>query len=438
MEWWMVLVFFLGGLIILLLAGFPVAFSFLLMDLLGILVFMGAPGLKNITLGIFSSLSIFTITPVPLFILMGELMYHSHVADIALDIMDRWLGRIPGRLGVLAAVSGTIFAATSGSSMANTAMLGTVLLPEMRKRGYSPFMSIGPIIGVGGLAMLIPPSALAVILASIGGISVGGLLMAGVIPGVLLGAMFAAFIIFSAWFRPSSAPNYAVPKTSFGEKVVLTLKRLVPIGLIIFSVIGVIVLGLATPTEAAASGTIVTFIVTLIYRCFNWKVLKASVKGSIEIWVMVFMIIGASSTFSMILAYTGASKGLLGLIEGLQLHPIVILIIMQVIIGFMGCFMDGVSIMMICLPVFMPISNTLGFDPIWFGVLFLINIEMGQLTPPFGMLLFVMKGVAPKDITMEQIIWASVPYMFFDVLIMVLIMVFPSIALWLPGVMKVF
>jgi tripartite ATP-independent transporter DctM subunit len=436
MEWWMVLTFFLGGLIILLLAGFPVAFSFLLMDVMGILVFMGAPGLKNITLGIFSSLNIFTITPVPLFILMGELMYHSHVADVALDIMDRWLGRLPGRLGVLAAVSGTIFAATSGSTMANTAMLGTVLLPEMRKRGYSASMSVGPIIGVGGLAMLIPPSALAVILASIGGISVGGLLMAGVIPGVLLGAFFAAYIILSAWIKPSCAPNYAVPYTPFWEKLALTVKRLLPIGIIIFSVIGVIIMGLATPTEAAASGTIATFIVTLIYRCFNWQVLKASIKGSIEIWVMVFMIIGASSTFSMILAYTGASKGLLGLIENLHVHPIMILIIMQLIVGFMGCFMDGVSIMMICLPVFMPISNALGFDPVWFGVLFLINIEMGQLTPPFGMLLFVMKGVAPKDITMEQIIWASVPYMFFDVLIMAMIMVWPGIALWLPSVIK--
>lgn len=438
MEWWMVLIFFLGGLIILLLAGFPVAFSFLLMDVLGILVFMGAPGMKNITLGIFSSLNIFTITPVPLFIFMGELMYQSHVADIALDIMDRWLGRVPGRLGILAAVSGTIFAATSGSTMANTAMLGTVLLPEMRKRGYSATMSVGPIIGVGGLAMLIPPSALAVILASIGGISVGGLLMAGVIPGVLLGAMFAAYIMLSAWFNPSSAPNYAVPITPFAQKVYLTVTRLLPIGLIIFAVIGVIVLGLATPTEAAASGTIATFAVTIIYRRFNWQVLKASIKGSIEIWVMVFMIIAGSTTFSMILAYTGASKGLLGLIENLSIHPLLILILMQVIIGFMGCFMDGVSIMMICLPVFMPISSALGFDPVWFGVLFLINVEMGQLTPPFGMLLFVMKGVAPKDVTMEEIIWASVPYMFFDMLVMAMIMIWPALALWLPGVMKIF
>ena len=171
---------------------------------------------------------------------------------------------------------------------------------------------------------------------------------------------------------------------------------------------------------------------TLIYRCFNWQVLKAALKGSIEIWVMVFMIIGASTTFSMILAYTGASKGLMGLIENLHIHPMLILIAMQVIVGFLGCFMDGVSIMMICLPVFMPISNALGFDPIWFGALFLINIEMGQLTPPFGMLLFVMKGVAPKDITMEQIIWAAVPYMIFDILVMAVIMIWPPVALWLP------
>ena len=186
--------------------------------------------------------------------------------------------------------------------------------------------------------MLIPPSALAVILASIGGISVGGLLMAGVIPGVLLGAMFAAYIILMAWLKPSCAPNYAVPPTPFWEKVVLTVKRLLPIGLIIFAVIGVIILGLATPTEAAASGTIATFIVTLIYRCFNWQVLKASLKGSIEIWVMVFMIIAASSTFSMILAYTGASKGLLGLIENLNVHPIMILIVHAAHRRFHGLF----------------------------------------------------------------------------------------------------
>jgi tripartite ATP-independent transporter DctM subunit len=214
------------------------------------------------------------------------------------------------------------------------------------------------------------------------------------------------------------------------------VKHLLPIAFIIFAVIGVIILGLATPTEAAASGTIATFFVTLFYRRFNWQVLKASLKGSIEIWVMVFMIIAGSSTFSSILAYTGASRGLMGLVEGLEVHPVLILIGMQIIIAFLGCFMDSISIMMICLPVFMPISSALGFDPVWFGVLMLINIEMGQMTPPFGMLLFVMKGVAPEDVKMEQIMWASVPYIIFDILVMAMIIAWPGIALWLPSFLK--
>lgn len=151
---------------------------------------------------------------------------------------------------------------------------------------------------------------------------------------------------------------------------------------------------------------------------------------------MVFMIIAASKTFSSVLAYTGASGGLTRLVEGLSVHPLLILIVMQVIVGILGCFMEGVSIMMITLPVFMPIAYTLGFNPIWFGVLMLINIEMGQLTPPFGMLLFVMKGVAPPDVTMEQIIKASVPYMIFDALIMAMIIVWPGLALWLPSLLK--
>jgi tripartite ATP-independent transporter DctM subunit len=436
MEWWVVLSFFFGGVILILLSGFPVAFSFLALDLLGVWIFMGHPGLQNIALHIFTSLSTFVIAPVPLFILMGEVMYHSRLADSTLDVLDRWLGRVPGRLGVLAAVSGTLFAATSGSSMANTAMLGTVLLPEMRKRGYSASMSVGPIIGSGGLAMLIPPSALAVVLASIAQISVGGLLMAGVLPGVILGAMFSLYIILMATFKPSVAPPYSVPPTSLGEKLFLTVKHLLPIAFIIFTVIGVIVLGLATPTEAAASGAIATVLVSIAYKRFTLEMVKKSLRGSTEITVMVFMIIAASKTFSSVLAYTGASTGLSKTVVGLDVHPIIILIVMQVIIGILGCFMEGVSIMMITIPVFMPIAYHLGFNPIWFGVLMLINIEMGQLTPPFGMLLFVMKGVAPPEITMGEIIRASVPYMIFDALIMAMIVIWPPIALWLPSFLK--
>lgn len=433
MEWWAVLIFFVGGLITLLLLGFPIAFSFLLIDVLGILAFMGPLGLEQVTLHVFTSLSTFTLAPIPMFILMGELMFHSGLAYNSIDVVDKWLGRIPGRLGLLAASSGTIFAATSGSTMANTAMLGTVLLPEMKKRGYSTSMSVGPILGVGGLAMLIPPSALAVILASIGKISVSQILLAGIIPGVLLGMAFAAYIVIRAWLSPSCAPPYPVAPDSLGNRIFLSIKYLLPIGFIIFMVIGFIILGIATPTEAGASGVMATLVVSILYRRLNWQVIQATLKDSLQITVMALMIIAASKTFSSVLAFSGATTELTGLVTGLDAHPILIMICMQLIIALLGTFMESVSIMMICIPLFIPISTTLGFDPVWFGILTLINLEMGQITPPFGMLLFVMKGVVPDDIEFKDICWAAFPYIVFDIIIIAAIIIWPSIALWLPA-----
>jgi tripartite ATP-independent transporter DctM subunit len=434
MEWWVVLSFFVGGLVFLFLVGFPIAIAFFLMDFISIFLFMGNTGLEMLNLQIFSSLSTFVIAPIPLFIFMGELMFHSNLAYEAIDVLDRLMGRLPGRLSLLAAVSGTLFAATSGSTMANTAMLGTVLLPEMRKRNYSVYMSVGPIIGVGGLAMLIPPSALAVILASIAQVSVGGLLVAGVIPGIILGAMFFTYIILHAYLRPVDAPPYETEPSPLMVKIKLSAKYLLPVGFIIFMVLGLIILGIATPTESAASGVVATMLVSLLFRRFNWKMLKASLTGTLEVTVMVFMIIAASKTFTAVLSFTGASGGLVSTVEGLHVHPILILVTMQLIIGIMGCFMDPISIMMITLPVFMPIAGLLEFAPIWFCVLMLINLEMGQMSPPFGILIFIMLGVTPKDVTYEKIAIACIPYMIFDILTMALIIIWPQIALWLPKI----
>jgi len=436
MEWWAVLAFFIGGLIFLLLLGQPIAFAFLLMDVVAVLIFMGPLGLEQITLNIASSISTFVLVPVPLFIFMGELMFHSQIAPDTIETLDGWLGRLPGRLSLLAATSGTLFAATSGSTMANTAMLGTILLPEMKKRGYSTAMSVGPIIGVGGIAMLIPPSALAVVLAAIGQISVSRILMGGVIPGLILSAFFVVYIVMSAWLKPAIAPPYAVAAKPLVEKIVLSIKYFVPMAFIIFMVIGLIILGIATPTEAAASGVIATLVVILIYGRLNWSMLRAALKGSVQITVMIFMIIAASKTFSSVLSFTQASNGLLGLVKGLEVHPLLILITMQLIVIFMGTFMDAISIMMICLPVFMPISHVLGFDPVWFGILMLINLELGQITPPFGMLLFVMKGVAPAEVTIEEICWAAVPYILFDLIVMAMVIAWPQLALWLPNLLR--
>jgi tripartite ATP-independent transporter DctM subunit len=433
MEWWAVLSFLVGTLIVILLMGFPVAFAFLLTDVIFTVYLQGISGLQVLTLQIYTSISSFVLSPAPMFILMGEFMFHTNLANDTLDCLDRWLHRIPGRLGVLAATSGTIFAATSGSSMANTAMLGTVLIPEMRKRGYSTFMSVGPIIGAGGLAILIPPSALSVIFASIAQISVSGVLMGGVIPGVLLGAMFCVFIISCAVMNPACAPSYHTAPTPFVQKAVLTFKYLVPVGFIIFAVLGMMFLGLATPTEAAALGALATIIVSVAMGRFSYKMLKASVMGTLEVTAMVFMIVAASKTFSSVLAFTNATDGMVAMITSLEVNRYVILIAMQVIVGLLGCLMDPVSIMMVTLPIFMPIINSLGFSPIWFAVMMMVNLEMGNITPPFGMLLFVMQGVTRGEISFYDIVKAAAPYMLFDMIIIAVIMIFPAIALWLPS-----
>lgn len=435
MEWWSVLLFFTLGLIILLSLGFPIAFAFLAMDLLGVLIFMGPLGLQQITLQIFSSLATFTLAPIPLFILMGELMFHSGIAYNTIDVLDKWLGRLPGRLSLLAASGGTLFSALSGSTLANTAMLGTVLLPEMQRRGYKPSMTVGPIVGVGGVAMLIPPSALAVVLASIGHISVGQILIGGIIPGLLLGALYTLYIVMRCWINPALAPRYEVTPAAFVEKIVSFIRYVLPLGFIIFMVLGLMLLGLATPTEAAASGVVATLLVTLCFKRLNPKMLKASIVGTLEVTIMVFMIIAASKTFSSILAFSGATQGLLGLVQKLDLYPLLLLLGMQLVVFILGAFMETISIMMICLPIFMPIIKMLGFDPVWFGILMLINFEMGLTTPPFGMLLFVMKGVAPPDISMKDIWLAAFPFIVCDMVAMAIIILWPRLALWLPGLM---
>jgi tripartite ATP-independent transporter DctM subunit len=436
MEWWAVLLLFLAGIIAVLIWGLPVAFAFLLVDIVGVLCFMGPAGLDQMTLQIFSSLSTFALTPIPLFILMGEFLFHSGMAYKTLDVMDMWLGRVPGRLSVLAAGSGVMFAAMSGSTIANTAMLGTVLLPEMRRRGYTTSMAVGPIVAAGPLAALIPPSSLAVVLASIGRIPVGDMLLGGVGPGVFLGLVFCVYIMIRCWLNPSLAPQYERTGISLGEKLLGFVTYVLPLGSIVFSVLGLMILGLATPTEAAASGAIVTLVVAACYGRLSWKMVVDSFVGTLQITIMVFMIIAASNTFSSLLAYTGATSRLVATVEGLQVSSLWILIGMNIVVLIMGCFMETIAIMMVTLPIFMPIITSLGFDPVWFGVIMLVNCETGMLTPPFGMLLFVMKGVAPADITVEDIVCAAFPYIIIYIASLAVLIAFPPLILWLPSVVR--
>ena len=367
---------------------------------------------------------------------MGEVMFQSGLGFSMIDALDKWLGRLPGRLGLLAVGSATLFSVTSGSTIATTGMLGTMLTPEMEKRGYKKPMSIGPIMGSGGLAMLIPPSSLAVILAAVAEISIGRLLMAGVIPGLVIAFFYASYIVGRSYLQPSIAPAYDVAPSPLFEKVVTTVKYVLPLGFIIFLVLGFIFLGLATPSEAAAAGAFGCFILAAIYKRLNWEMVKKAITGTVSVTVMTLMIMAGGIAFSQVLAFSGASKGLLEFVVGLPIAPIVLFLAMQGILLVLGTVMSSMALIMISIPIYMPIISIMGWDPIWFALVMLIAVEMGMTTPPFGMLLFVMKGVAPPGTTMGDIYRAGIPFLMCDLVAMLLIVAFPMIALWLPNIMR--
>jgi tripartite ATP-independent transporter DctM subunit len=330
---------------------------------------------------------------------------------------------------------GVIIGALSGSTIATCALLGTILLPDMLRKGYSKRMSLGPLMGVGTVDALIPPNALTVVLASLAGIDVGQLLIAGIVPGIIMSGLYFVYVLVWCHFFPNEAPLYDVPRVPLKEKVMATVQYLLPLGFIIFMVIGLIFLGVATPTEAAATGTLASFILALIYRRLTWDILKKSVMGTVKVTVMIFMIIIVSSTYGEILAFTGAASGMTQFITGVSIHPVIIVIGMLAVVLIMGCFMETVAIMMITIPIFMPVIGTFGYSTVWFGVLMLIALETGLITPPFGVTLFVMKGVAPPEVTMRDIWGAVTPYVIIDILCIALVLAFPWLATIVPSLM---
>jgi tripartite ATP-independent transporter DctM subunit len=428
-EWWLTLTLIFTAVLVLLGLGVPVAFSFLLINIVGAeLLQGGGRAFHQLVVSIYGSVTSFSLLPIPLFVLMGEILWHSNIATRALGALDKLLGRVPGRLSFLTVVSGTVFAALSGSTMANTAMLGSMLLPEMKKRGYANDLSMGPIMGSGALAMLIPPSALAVVFAAVAKVSIGKLLVALVIPGLMLAALYALYIVWRASRDPNAAPQYEVATYSTAEKVKGLALYVAPLSVIVFLVVGVIFLGVATPTEAAALGCLGSIGLAAAYRDLTWARFVKAMRGTLSISVMMLTIMAGAIGFSQLLAYTGASRGLLEFVTSFDVHPMVLVILMQLVVLVLGCFMEQIAIMLITLPIFMPIIKALGIDPIWFAVITLITLEIGLMTPPFGLLLFVMKGAA-REVEMQAIYLAALPFVLIDIVAVGILMVFPDIAM---------
>lgn len=436
MAWYLSAALMVGGVLALMAFGFPVAIAFLAINVVGAVMFMGGfAGLDQLIANASVSVTSFSLAPVPMFLIMGELLFQTGLAMKVFDALDKCMGGVRGRLSYLTVAGGTLFATLSGSSMANTAMLGTTLMPDMMRRGYKPHIIMGPILATGGLAMIIPPSSLAVLLGSLARIDVGALLIAGMLPGLILALMFIAVIRLQIALDPDAAPSYEPEQTSWADMLLALARDVLPMGFVVFAVVGLILLGWATPTEAAAFGALSVLLLAAIYGKLSWDAVIRAMRGTLAVTVMMLTIIVGSTTFSQILAFSGASSGLISWVTGFDINPYVMLAAMFLTLVILGMFMDQLSIMMLTLPIFMPLVAMYGFDAVWFGVVMLLALELSLATPPFGLLLFVMVGVSPKGTTIGQVARAALPYILCTVLLVVILTIYPDIALWLPSIL---
>ena len=414
--------------------GVPVAFAFLGANLIGAWLLLGElAGLLQMVDNSTALVTNFTLVAVPMFVLMGSLLFHSGLALRVFDALDALFGRLPARLSYLTVAGGATFSTLTGSTMANTAMLGSLMVPEMERRGYARYMAIGPIIGTGGLAMLIPPSSLGVLLGSLARLDIAALLIAGLLPGLVLAVLYVLVIYLQARLRPSAAPAYDVESVPPGVKLRLVVTNILPLGLVIFAVVGFIILGIATPSEAAAFGALSVAGIAAARRCLSVEACRKALLSTVSVTGTVFLLIIASSVFSQLLAFAGTSGTVVEWAVDLDAGPVAKLLLMFSVLLLLGMFMDQISILLLTIPVFFPLAAALGFDPVWFGVVVLLALEMSLTTPPFGLLLFLMLGVAPKGTTLPQVAGAALPYLACDALLVGLLIAAPGLALYLTG-----
>jgi tripartite ATP-independent transporter DctM subunit len=434
MEWYWALCLMFGVTCFGMFAALPVAFAFFAANIVGTYVFLGGQaGLSTMPIEVMQALSTFSLVPIALFVLMGEILFHTGVAMRAIGAIDRMIAKVPGRLSIVSIVGGTIFSSLSGSTIANTAILGKVLLPHMLEQGYHPRIAMGPIMAVGGVAMLIPPSALAVLLASLAEQSISKLLMAGIVPGVMMAALFIVYVVGVCTINPALAPAAKADDVPLRDRFRPFLVDVVPLLAIFGVVVGSILAKAASPTQSAALGVAATVIACACYRALTLHSLKVALIETMKINTMILFIVAASTTFSQVLAVSGGTDGLIGLITSLKPTPFVTLLLMIGVLLFLGCLMDQVSMLLLTLPFFLPLAVAQGIDIMFLLVLILIVMEISLLTPPFGLLLFVMRAVAPNNPALLEIYSAAAPFIAIELFVLALLTTFPAIVMWLPA-----
>jgi tripartite ATP-independent transporter DctM subunit len=386
---------------------------------------------------IFDTTTTATLTAIPLFVLMGEILFRSGSTDVLFEAADRVIGRIRGRQYALSMALATVFGALSGSNMAVAAMMGRTVYPGMIRRGYDERLSIGVILAGSSIAPIIPPSVLAIIIATLANISVAGLLVAGILPGLLLSGLFLAYALARCRLDPTLAPPpegadaTAPDRTPTG----VVLLRCLPFGLIIFSVMGFILAGVATPSESAATGVAASIATAALLGRLRLAMLWESLGQSAYIASMILVIMASSTMFSQLLAFSGATGALATLVAETSWPAWAILLAMMGIVFVFCMFIDQVALMLVVIPIYLPVVETVGFDPIWFWLLMLLNVVLGGITPPFGYAMFAFKGVAP-DADLRDIFRAVLPFVGLFFVAKAVVYAVPETATLLPSLLQ--
>lgn len=431
----LILILMFGGLTAFLLTGLPVAFVLGGLSVLFTVIFWDANALVLLVLQIFDTMKSEALLGIPLYIFMAILLQRSGVIGDLYRAMELWFGRLRGGLAIGTVVICILMAAMTGVVGAAVTAMGMLALPEMLRRGYDVRLATGTICASGTLGILIPPSVLTIVYSVTAQVSIGKMLIAGIVPGLLLGGLYILYIVVICRLRPEMAPlREDAPPASRAEKLA-SLQTLILPAAIIVMVLGSIFFGIATPTEAAAVGVAGAALAAGLRGTLKWPTISAACTETMAATAMILWITLGAKAYVAIFTGLGGADTLLGLIEGMDVNRYVILAVMMILLVFLGTVLDEIGIILLTVPVFMPIVQHLGFDAIWFGVLFALTIQMGYISPPFGYTLFYIKSTLPSQIGMGAVYRGILPFFALQFLGLLICTAFPGLMTWLPGMM---
>lgn len=419
-------------LLLTILIGVPVAFGSGIVALISAFLLWGPKSIFTLITALSSVMNEWTLVAVPLFIFMTMILNNTGIVSDLYMVFYKWSGSLRGGLAVASIIVGAILGAMKGVVAGSIQALGIIALPQMIKYKYKKELAIGSILGGGTLAQLIPPSTLIIVYGSISGLSIGALFAGGLSAGILLVIIYSGYILIKSYFNKELCPG--LPPTecvSWGEKIRSLKQVILPIGLVLL-VLGAIFAGIATPTEAAGVGCIGALMLALIKKELTYQAVKESMLETLRITSMVGWIMAGASAFSFVFTAVGGDKLVIYLASLLPLGEFGALIFSIVLVVILGMFIEGTAIIVITAPLLVPLANQFGYNPLWFGILFMVCIQSAYLTPPFGMSLFFLKGVVPKDIKLGCIFKSAMPFVFLQILAIIIIIIFPKIVLYLP------